>query len=138
MVFVDTGAWIAVMGKSDSFHEAAKPYYTNLILRRVPLFTSNYVLDETFTRIRYDAGHDIACRFADLYGEAEKRRFVTTLWVDTDIHRRSLDIFRKYSDQKVSFTDCTSFVLMQNNGIDEAFAFDAHFDMFGFQRSPRS
>jgi predicted nucleic acid-binding protein len=87
MVFVDTGGWIAVAVDSDTFHDAARIYYASLLLRRVPLFTSNYVLDETMTRIRYDAGHELACRFYDLYEEAENRHLITTLWVDETIAR---------------------------------------------------
>jgi len=138
MLFVDTGGWIAVAVDTDIFHDAARRYYINLLSRRVPLFTSNYVLDETLTRIRYNAGHDLACRFYDLYEEAENRYLVKTLWVDQDITRQAWQVFRKYSDQKLSFTDCTSFVLMKNHGINETFAFDSHFEMFGFMRSPRS
>ena len=135
MVFVDTGGWFAVTVASDTYHDVAKPYYARLISRRVPMFTSNYVIDETMTRIRYDAGHNQACRFYDLYEKAEDRRLITTLWVDEDIARQAWQIFRKYSDQKLSFTDCASFVLMRNNGIKEAFSFDTHFEMFGFLRS---
>ena len=137
MVFVDTGGWIAVAVASDAFHDAAASYYADLLSRRVPLFTSNYVLDETVTRIRYDGGHALACQFCDLYEEAEKRGLITTLWVDEDVARQAQRILRKYSDQKLSFTDCTSFVLMKNHGIGESFSFDTHFEMFGFLRSPR-
>ncbi|MCL1893768.1 MAG: PIN domain-containing protein [Holophagaceae bacterium] len=105
-------------------------------MKRVPLFTFNYVLDETITRIRYDGGHALACQFCDLFGEAENRGLITTLWVDEDVVRQARDIFRRYSDQKFSFTDCTSFVLMKKHGISEVFAFDAHFETLGFLRYP--
>jgi len=64
MVFIDTGGWIAVAVTSDSFHEIALNYYLELIAKRVRLFTSNYVLDETITRIRYSFGHLQACWIA--------------------------------------------------------------------------
>ena len=62
MVFVGTGVWIAVSVEADALHEVAKHYYANLLARRVSLFSSNYVFDETLTRIRYDFGHELACR----------------------------------------------------------------------------
>ena len=138
MVFVDTGGWIAVAVEADTLHEVAKPYYANLLARRVLLFSSNYVFDETLTRIRYDFGHDLACRFSNFYEEAEKRRLLTTLWVDEEATRKALRIFHKYSDQKFSFTDCTSFVLMKSFKINEAFTFDKHFETLGFTRFPHS
>jgi len=135
MVFVDTGGWIAIAEPTDTYHDVAKLHYARLLMRRVRLFTSNYVIDETMTRLRYDVSHSIACRFYDKYEKAGNRHLITTLWVDEDVTRQAWHIFRKYSDQKLSFTDCTSFALMQNHGIREAFAFDAHFEMFGFMRS---
>jgi predicted nucleic acid-binding protein len=138
MVFVDTGGWIAVMVVSDSFHEIARIHYLDLLSRRVRLFTSNYVLDETITRIRYDIGHAEACRFCDLYEQAEKQRLVTTLWVDAGITQEALQLFRKYSDQRFSLTDCTSFVLMKLHSLKEAFTFDSHFDVHGFLRHPQA
>jgi predicted nucleic acid-binding protein len=35
-----------------------------------------------------------------------------------------------------TFTDCTSFVLAQQTGMDEVFGFDQHFFMFGFNVKP--
>jgi len=138
MVFVDTGGWIAITVEADALHEVAKPYYANLLVRRVPFFSSNYVFDETLTRIRYNFGHDLACRFSRFYEEAENEHLITTLWVDEETIRQALQIFYKYSDQKFSFTDCTSFVLMKTFRINEAFAFDKHFETLGFTRFPHS
>src|SRR2546425_5808670 len=137
MVFIDTGGWIAVAVVSDAFHEAALSYYFDLISNSVRLFTSNYVLDETITCIRYDFGHLQALRFCELYEQAENKRLVTTLWVDPLVAREALETFRKYSDQRFSLTDCTSFVLMQRTSLTEAFTFDTHFETFGFVRQPK-
>jgi uncharacterized protein len=40
---------------------------------------------------------------------------------------------RKYSDQRVSFTDCISFVLMKRERVKIAFTFDRHFSLAGFR-----
>jgi predicted nucleic acid-binding protein len=45
----------------------------------------------------------------------------------------AIGIFRKYSGQKVSFTDCISFVLMRRQGITRVFSFDRHFEHAGFR-----
>ena len=47
-----------------------------------------------------------------------------------------MEIFEKYSDQKFSFTDCTSFVLARRQNVAEVFGFDHHFSMFGFNIRP--
>ncbi len=63
MVFVDTGGWIAMAVKRDRFHKKAASYYRKLSKQNIPLATSNYVLSETLTRIRYDDGHAKALQF---------------------------------------------------------------------------
>ena len=40
-------------------------------------------------------------------------------------------LFRDYHDKEWSFTDCTSFVVMERLGVTRAFAFDDHFRQFG-------
>jgi predicted nucleic acid-binding protein len=51
--FMDTGAWLAVVVQTDQYHDVGVLHYEALISRRERLFTSDYVLDETVTRIRY-------------------------------------------------------------------------------------
>ena len=43
------------------------------------------------------------------------------------------EIFKKYGDKELSFTDCTSFVLMKNLKLRKAFTFDEHFKQIGFE-----
>jgi uncharacterized protein len=70
--FVDTGGWLAVVVQTDQYHEVGVLHYEVLINRRERLFTSDYVLDETVTRIRYDASHSTAVAFLDLIGAAKR------------------------------------------------------------------
>jgi len=70
VVFVDTGGWIALAVKRDRYHKKAATYYRKVSKAKVRLVTSNYVLAETYTRIRYDDGHDKALLFNALIQEA--------------------------------------------------------------------
>jgi len=135
-VFIDTGGWIAIAVKKDRHHEVAGDYYTQLLHRNEKLFTSDYVLDETVTRIRYDSDHSKAVAFLDLIHQAEDRNKIKVLKVDETVWNEAERIFRQYEDQVFSFTDCTSFVLAQIIEADEIFGFDKHFSMFGFNVRP--
>src|SRR2546426_9584278 len=58
------------------------------------------------------------------------------VWVDESLFERSVEIFRGSDRRTWSFTDCSSFALMKQLSISEAFAFDAHFKEAGFTVFP--
>jgi len=134
---VDTGGWYCVASEEDYHHEIGTLYYLDMLDEGAHLLTSDYVLDETITRLRYDFGHTIAKAFWQQIEKAQQKGFLTILWVDERVFRAAMDIFRKYDDQDFSFTDCTSFALAQEHKVDEVFTFDHHFLMFGLLIKPR-
>ena len=44
--------------------------------------------------------------------------------------------FQKHQDKSYSLTDCISFVVMRDENINTAFAFDHHFVQAGFSKKP--
>ena len=135
-VFVDTGGWIAMAVVRDRFHKQAASCYRKLSREKVPLITSNYVLVETYIRIRYDDGHAKALRFHSLIQEAIKAGRLYLEWVTPTIHQKAWDIFEDYTDQVFSFVDCTSFVIAADAGVKEVFGFDQNFSTMGFILRP--
>lgn len=126
-VFVDTGGWYGVTSEQDRQHPVSIAYYRTKVESRALLMTSDYVLDETLTRLRYDFGHGIAMRFWERIVLAKQTSRLLILRVDPATWDAALEIFNHYDDQDFSFTDCTSFVLAQRERVDEVFAFDHHF-----------
>src|SRR5205807_1472755 len=131
-VFVDTGGWIALAVQRDRLHTAAAAYARRLAEGRTPLLTTNYVLLETYTRIRYDDGHERSIEFDSAIAELKAARRLTVAWVGPGQHARALEIFRKYSDQLFSMVDCASFVVARDRKIREVFGFDRNFLTMGF------
>ena len=72
MIFVDTGAWIALSDLKDQYHEDAIRIYDRLKRVKERLLTTDYVIDETVTRLRYDLGHSTAVKFLDLLAGTER------------------------------------------------------------------
>ena len=68
-LFVDTGAWIGIAVARDQAHRVAAAFAKHLSAAKTPLLTTNYVLVEAFTRIRYDDGHSKALTFETLVHE---------------------------------------------------------------------
>lgn len=135
-VFVDTGGWYGVTSEQDRQHAVSIVYYRNAVESKALLLTSDYVLDETLTRPRYDFGHRVAMQFWERITQAEGAGRLLVLRVDAATWNAALDIFARYEDQDFSFTDCTSFVLAQREQVDEVFAFDHHFRQFGLIVQP--
>jgi hypothetical protein len=135
-VFVDTGAWIALAVQRDHLHRAAAAYARRLAEERVSLLTTNYVLSETYTRIRYDDGHERALQFDAALNELRATRRLTIAWVGERAHHRALEIFRKFADQTFSFVDCSSFAVARERRIREVFGFDRGFLSMGFVLKP--
>jgi len=129
-IFVDTGAWFAAIVRKDRDHEAAKQFLKDNAL---PLITSDYVMDETVTLLLSRVGHSYAVRFLDMLQTSRKTQLIYL--TPTQI-AATATLFREREDKGWSFTDCSSFVLMQEYQIQVAFAFDEHFKQAGFQVKP--
>jgi predicted nucleic acid-binding protein len=131
MIFIDTGAFIARYLASDQHHKIAVQTWEKIRLAREPLLTSNFVLDETFT---------LLARRADYKFAAEKARLIYTsnsleiLRPNSLTELAGLELFDKFADQEVSFTDCISFALMREWNVRHVFTFDSHFERAGFKR----
>lgn len=126
-MFVDTGAWYAVADASDRHHDEAKRFYLEHAAQG-RLITSDLVVSETWTLVSAHLGRRAALRFWETM-RVTRTPIVTLEPVDLEAAWRIVHAFR---DQDFSFTDCTSFAVMERLGIDEAFAFDAHFLVYRF------
>lgn len=129
-VFVDTGVWYALNDRKDPGHvRAIEAYDANTL----PLVTSNAVIWETITLLRYHVDHRQAMRFGEeIFGNQD----VTIAWATREDEQEAWRIFKRYSDQKFGFTDCLSFAVMQRFSCHRALAFDPDFPTMGFITTP--
>jgi predicted nucleic acid-binding protein len=127
-VFVDTGFWIALFDRRDRNHPFAKNSLKP-ILEIYRLYLSDFIIFETITYLNCSIkSHSLALRFLAKAQEPT----LTTLVVDEVIKAQALESFQKYSDKDLSITDCTSFALMLQKGIQLYAGFDDHFQQVGF------
>lgn len=132
-VFVDTSAWIAVSDVGDKYHPAGSVAYNRLIADRRAFVTTNLVIAETYILIRRTGGHQQAMRWLrSLRGSPRLQR----VWSDANLESLAEGILERYKDQDFSFTDAVSFALMHERGIEDAFTFDSHFAVMGFNMLP--
>lgn len=128
MIFVDTGAFLAIENRRDEHHARALDFRDASIRNGEVLVTSDYVLDESYTLIRFRAGHSAAVAFGE---DVKASRLIRIEHLTPALLDSAWTIFKEYADKEFSFTDCTSFALMERLGVATAFAFDEHFRQYG-------
>ncbi len=133
MIFIDTGAFVSRYLSRDQYYKPSIEFWKKLGKDKSPCYTSNFVLDETFTLIGRRAGNAFAAERAQAIYTSEALKILRP---DNNDELKALKLFTKYSDQSVSFTDCISFVLMKREKIKQAFTFDSHFELAGFIVKP--
>jgi len=131
-IFVDTSAWDALADKKDKDHTNALRF-RDQIAGRYKLVTSNYILDELYTLLLMNVGYLPTVNYKEKLDILIAEHVLDVIWIDRDLAKRGWDVFEQYnSDKQWSFTDCTSYVVMEEFGITEAFTFDHHFEQMGF------
>jgi predicted nucleic acid-binding protein len=133
VIFVDTGPLVARHVRHDDHHASASRHWAEVKKQNLACFTSNFVLDETVTLLGRRASYGFA---AERARSLLASRALTILRPDSADESEAIELFGKFADQKVSFTDCISFVLMRRNRLERAFTFDRHFLDAGFRVWP--
>ena len=131
MIFIDSSAWIALLNRRDQYHSDAAATFNDLVHQNARFLTTDYVIDETATRLRSIANHSIAIMFLNQINNAKETGILTVVAIDRDLFQESERLFRQYDSAPLSFTDCTSFMVCQRHKISKAFAFDRHFNLMG-------
>jgi len=129
-IFVDTGAWYALIDRRDPDHPAVKDILRHWQGR---LVTSNFVVDETVTLLRYRLDFEPALLFAH---EVRGGALAQVYRVSSGDEDAAWSLFERYRDKTFSFTDCTSFALMERLRLDTALALDGDFRSYGLHSLP--
>ncbi len=129
-VFVDTGAWYALVDRADPDHARVVPCFREF---RGRLVTSSYVFDETLTLVRYKLGWEVARRLGE---RLRGHRLARLERISPADEEAGWSIFSGYGDKSFSFTDCTSFALVRRLKLSLCLAIDDDFRAFGLRCIP--
>jgi predicted nucleic acid-binding protein len=128
-VFIDTGAFYDFLIANSQRHEDAIETMKEIQNGRWgSIVTSNYILDELITLICNKTSHSVAAKGV---GELRRSRSITFIFIDAQTEKRAWSIFNEYRDREISFTDYTSFAIIDILGIDAVFSNDKHFKHAG-------
>lgn len=130
LVFADTSFFFALAAKRDNAHSRATAAFARLLKAKRPLVTTDYVIDETLTLVKLRTEAAVALA---LLQRIEQSDSITVQDISAPRFQAAKALFRKHADHGYSFTDCTSFAVMRELGIDQALTTDAHFTEAGFK-----
>ena len=125
MIFVDTGAWFALLIADDPNYITAQKWFAS---NRTSLVTTDYVVDELLTLVRSRVDTRSSIRIGELVLQEQLAELIQ---VDHEDFFAAWNVFTRYQDKQWSFTDCVSLVVMRRLKINIAFAFNTHFRQFG-------
>ena len=133
MLFVDTAAWVSAADASDPRSSHVREAPDTWLAGGGVLVTTDYVIDETLTTIRFRIGLDASEKWWHQVEGSSRLRLEV---IDVSRAERARSIFFRYGDKDFSFTDCTSFVLMNELRLCKALTLDHHFQQMGFEVIP--
>ena len=132
-LFVDTAGWVGAADADDSKNSDICKARDQWLREGGILATTDYIIDETLTAIRFRLGLDAAeAWWNQIVGSTRLRIEI----IDDSRTEKSRFLFFRYRDKNFSFTDCTSFVGMKELHTWKALTLDHHFRQMGFDVLP--
>ncbi|MGC7846348.1 type II toxin-antitoxin system VapC family toxin [Desulforudis sp. 1088] len=134
-VFVDTGAYYAFLDRNDRHHRQAAETFRSMA--DVPQVTTDLIVAECFTLIRYRLGFPQAASFLDRLSAAREKGFVHIVYYGAEHEAAVREVLNKFSDQDLSYVDAFSLALLSAKGFTKSvFAFDHHFHLINCRVIP--
>ena len=128
-LFVDTSAWYAAADHSDRGNRRAR----EILSAGEALVTSDHVLLETWTLLRYRIHRKAAERF----WEGLRSGIARIECVAPADLEAAWQIGQTFGDQDFSLADRTSFAMMRRLGIGRVASFDDDFSIFRYGKDGR-
>jgi len=130
-VFADTAAFVALLIRRDKFYQSANAIMAELSEKDTKLFTTEMVLFELANAL---SSVELRGKTIILIDELQTLPNVQIVWSSVELFEKAWTLYRERPDKEWSLTDCASFVVMRERGINLAFTSDKHFEQAGFVR----
>ena len=127
--FVDTSFIIALESLNDINHNDSIKIWENVNIVNNHFLISNFIIDEILTFFNTKGFHQKAIEIYESIFNSSKFEII---YIDKIIFDKSFLFIKKNKDKKYSFTDCTSFIIMNSFKIHNVLSFDNHFSQAGF------
>ena len=126
MILLDTGYFIALFTPDDDLHECAAAWSLHL---SEPMLVTEYVLLECVNYFSMPKDRPSAHALIE---HVRADPACEVVHASSKLFEEGLRLHRARPDKEWSLTDCISFALMREHGIQRALAYDHHFEQAGF------
>lgn len=113
-LFLDTWGWLTLRDKQEKRHQETKALYEEARRQGAAIYTTDYVMDETFTLLFRRLAFPQAQESVALLDRAIQQGYLRLEWVTPERFEQAKRLRLKFRDKpKISFTDFTSIVVMK-------------------------
>lgn len=132
MLFIDTWGWLTLRDRREARHKEVKTYYQEVQKQNGRIYTTDSVLDETYTLLFKRLPYSFARESVERLNEAVLNSYLLIEWITPERFEEAKILRMKYQDKpRISFTDLTSIVVMNKLKIVNILTEDAHFIQVG-------
>lgn len=132
-LFVDTSGWANIFVSGETYHSQAQQYFLNAWQLKRPLITTSYIVAELVALLQSPLRIPRSTIF-QVVVSIKQSDHIQVVHIDTAIEAEAWQLCKARPDKAWSLVDCTSFILMQQLGLQEALTTDQHFEQAGFLR----
>ncbi len=132
-IFVDTSGWGNLVDKSQPYHQLMVQLYREAKQQKRRLITSNYVITEVVALLTSPLRIPRP-KIISFVNSLKQSPYVEIIHIDQDKDNDAWILLASREDKEWSLVDCSSFIIMKERGILEAFTNDIHFEQAGFIR----
>jgi uncharacterized protein len=125
-LFADTSFYVALLSSRDSAH--AKALQVSKQTNR-PIWLTDFILLELGNALSSAGQRGLFLRLVP-HLRADPNVHIAP--ASRDLLDRGLELLSRREDKEWSLTDCTSFVVMEDEGLTDALTTDHHFEQAGF------
>jgi hypothetical protein len=131
-IFIDTSFFIALCNEEDKNFKNANLTNKRLLQEfkkgKISIYYSDYIFDELITTLKAK-GVEYS-KIKKFGGSIKKSKLLNMIFITQKIFDQTWKLILKYQDKEWSFTDASTFKIMENFDIKYYLSYDIHFSQF--------
>lgn len=132
-LFVDTSGWASLFISTQTYYPQAEKHFRLALQQQKKIYTTNYVITELVALLNSPMRISRS-RIFEIVDAIKIVTYVEVIHIDNETDDLAWQLCKSRVDKAWSLVDCSSFVVMQQLGIQEALTTDQNFEQASFVR----